>query len=120
MSDFISRHKAKYATPTAIKAVGVSTDTANAKANIPVEYEILKELAASEWASLKSVDRAIKKDTQARYLEKYRPFLDAYIANADSYPNTLLFYGLVWTEETDNFDPEIHFAEIIVQTGLRF
>jgi len=86
----------------------------------PVEYEILKELAASEWASLKSVDRAIKKDTQARYLEKYRSFLDAYIAKGDTYHNVILFFCVLWAADTGDFDTAIRYADVIAQTVQRF
>jgi len=87
---------------------------------IPVEYEVLKELAASEWSSLKTVDRAVKKETQTRYLAKYREFLDSYINNGDTYPNTILFYGLVWASDTGNFDYAVKLADVIANTGQRF
>lgn len=86
----------------------------------PVEYEVLKELAASEWSSLKTADRELKKAQQKRYLDKYREFLAVYIENGDSYPNTILFYALVWAADTGDFDTAIALGDVIVKTGQRF
>jgi hypothetical protein len=84
------------------------------------EYEILSAKAASEWSSMKTMDRDAKKKLQAQYLEQYRDFLDRYSQDRESYPNTILFYALIWAADTKQFDYAIKLADVIVDTKQRF
>lgn len=85
------------------------------------EYEVLRDLVASEWSSLKSTsDRVEKSAKQKSLLEKYREFLNAYMAGGETYHNTLLFYCLVWAADVGDFDFAIVIGDYIVKTGQHF
>ncbi len=85
------------------------------------EYEVLKDLAASEWASLKSTaDKVNKKKNQTSLLEKYREFLLRYMENGETYHNSLLFYCLIWAADTQDFAWAIALGDTIVKTNQSF
>ena len=85
------------------------------------EYEVLKDLAASEWSSLKaSTDRVNKKANQRALLEKYRKFLLKYMENGETYHNTLLFYCVVWAGDTGDFDWMLTLGDYIFKTKQSF
>ena len=85
------------------------------------EYEVLRDLAASEWSSLKSTaDKTAKAATQKALVEKYREFLTKYIENGETYHNTLLFYCLIWSADTQDFSWVITLGDTIVKTNQSF
>jgi len=84
-------------------------------------FEVLRDLCSADWHELKNTaDKAHKKETQRNLLNKYREHLDGYLANGDNYNNLILFYGLVWAMDTQEFDFAIRLADAIVKTGQHF